>query len=117
MQDKAKQLGITKLDEELIKTLIEQSWANQRQHLNAVYDAGKKQVDEDSVEAEKARLAESEAQLAQEKQALEKGRKELKSAVDALQGSLDKDQPDTVKGPADNTKDSKPTNEAGPVTQ
>ena len=117
VQDKAKQLGITKLDEELIKTLIEQSWASQRQHLNSVYDAGKKQADEDNVEAEKERLSDLEGQLAQEKQALEKGREDLKSAVDALQGTLDKDQTDTVKDPADNTKDSNPTNETGPVTK
>lgn len=117
VQDKAKQLGITQLDEELIKTLIEQSWANQRQHLSSVYDAGKKQADADSLEVEKARLANVEAQLEQEKQAIEKERKELKSAVEDIQGTLNKDQSDTVKDPADNTKDSNPNNEAGSVTQ
>lgn len=117
VQDKAKQLGITELDEELIKTLIEQSWANQREHLNAVYESGKKQIDEKAAEDEKTKLTELQEQLANEKQEIEKERKALKSTVNALQGALNQNQPDTEPDTKADTQDSKSTNGAKPVSE
>lgn len=117
VQDKAKQLGITELDEELIKTLIEQSWANQREHLSAVYESGKKQVDEEAAVDEKKKLTELQEQLANEKQEIENERKALKSTVNALQGALNQNQSDTEQDTKADTQDSKSTNGAKPVSE
>ena len=117
VQDKAKQLGITELDEELIKTLIEQSWANQRDHLNVVYESGKKQADEKAVEDEKAKLTELKEQLANEKQEIENERKALKSTVNALQGALNQNQSNAESNTKADTQDSKSTNGATPVSE
>ena len=117
VQDKVKQLGITKLDEELIKTLIEQSWANQRNHLNVVYESGKKQADEKAVEDEKAKLTELKEQIANEKQEIENERKALKSTINALQGALNQNQSNVESNTKADTQDSKSTNGATPVSE
>ncbi len=117
VQDRAKQLGITELDEELIKTLIEQSWANQREHLDVIYESGKKQADEEAAVDEKTKLIELKEQLANEKQEIEKERKALKSTVNALQGALNQNQPDTEPDTKADTQDSKSTNGAKPVSE
>ena len=117
VQDKAKQLGITELDEELIKTMIEQSWANQREHLDAVYESGKKQADEKAVEDEKAKLTELKEQLANEKQEIENERKALKSTVNALQGAFNQNQSNAESNTKADTQDSKSANGATPVSK
>ena len=105
------------LDEELIKTLIEQSWANQRNHLNIVYESGKKQADEKAVGDEKAKLTELKEQLANEKQEIENERKALKSTINALQGALNQNQSNAESDTKADTQDSKPTNGATSVSE
>lgn len=109
VQDKAKQLGITQMDEELIKALIEQSWANQKAHLNDIYKAGKEQADKDDLEAEKQHLEKLQDELAHEQATLDNERKQLKSTVDSLQSTLDDNKQSADSDKAGDTQDSKPT--------
>lgn len=118
VQDKAKQLGITQMDEELVKTLIEQSWADQKAHLNDVYKSGKEQADGDSAVAEKKQLEDLKNKIAKEQATLDSERQQLKSAAESLSSSLDVHKQDPAPDKKSNTPDSKPvTDGTKPVSE
>ena len=86
--------GFTKTDEQLIKSLIEQSWAKQRQDLNTIYEGTKHSLDEQQLLQKRDELKQKEQELANSQQELAGEREQVKSLVSSLNQVLNAHQAD-----------------------
>ena len=110
VQDQLAKLHITQQDEELIKALIEQSWSQQREHLEAVYKSGKQEASQQALAKQKADLDKQAEQLESLKADIDNKVTALKSLTDNVSTVLDSDK----KASAD---DSNNTSSSSPVVE
>ena len=88
VQSHVKSLGITNADEALIKSLIEQSWAKQREQLNAIYDSTKRADTQQQLADSLKEVQAQKDQLTKEKADLEKQKEQVKSLVNGLSQAI-----------------------------
>lgn len=88
VQSQLQKLGITNVDEALIKSLIEQSWAKQRANLKNVYDGTKSANQQAELEAKTKEVETQKEELDKQKASLEAEKDQVKSLVSSLNNAL-----------------------------
>lgn len=88
VQEQLQKLGITNTDEALIKSLIEQSWAKQRENLKNVYDGTKNANQQAELEAKTKEVEAQKQELDKQKADLDAEKEQVKSLVSGLDHAL-----------------------------
>lgn len=87
-QSQLKNMGITNTDEELIKSLIERSWARQKDLLSHISDGTNVALKEDKLASREADIKKQAAQLQLDKERVEAQKAQLKSIIGDLDSTL-----------------------------
>lgn len=98
-QSQLKNMGITNTDEELIKSLIERSWARQKDLLSHISDGTNVALKEDKLASREADIKKQAEQLQLDKERVEAQKAQLKSIIGDLDSTLQgaSTAPDTTK--------------------
>lgn len=88
VQAQLKNMGITNTDEELIKSLIERSWAKQKDLLDHISNGTNTEVKEKKLADQEADIKKQEAQLQADKEHVEAQKAQLKSVIGDIDNTL-----------------------------
>lgn len=88
VQAQLKKMGITNTDEELIKSLIERSWAKQKDLLDHISNGTNTEVKEKKLADQEADIKKQEAQLQADKEHVEAQKAQLKSVIGDIDNTL-----------------------------
>lgn len=88
VQIQLKKMGITNTDEELIKSLIERSWAKQKDLLDHISNGTNTEVKEKELADQEADIKKQEAQLQADKEHVEAQKAQLKSVIGDIDHTL-----------------------------
>ena len=88
VQAQLKKMGITNTDEELIKSLIERSWAKQKDLLDHISNGTNTEVKEKELADQEADIKKQEAQLQVDKEHVEAQKAQLKSVIGDIDNTL-----------------------------